>query len=312
MKNSFSQKFERKFGKYAIPNLSLYLILCYAAGYVISLINPAFLGYLTLDSYQIVFHGQLWRLITWVVIPPETSNVFFVMIMLLFYYSIGSSLEQIWGTYRYNLYLFGGMLFTILGSFLLLIYCLLNGAQAMEAGTEFVYMLNNGSFVYFGMFSTYYINMSIFLAYAATFPEMQVLLMFIIPIKVKWLGIIYGVLLAYECLMGGLVSWFVAGSSLLNFLVFFLNGRNRIRVTPQQRMQRREFRQQTQTAQSVTKHRCAICGQTERDNPELEFRFCSKCYGNYEYCQHHLYTHTHVQPPYVMNRQDNGNEGEKL
>ena len=82
MGSSFSTKFERKFGKYAIPNISLYLIICYAVGYLISLIYPAFLGYLTLDPFKIFLQGQVWRLVTWILIPPSTSNLFFTLIML--------------------------------------------------------------------------------------------------------------------------------------------------------------------------------------------------------------------------------------
>ena len=281
MGSNFSSKFERKFGKYAIPNISLYLIICYAVGYLIARINPLFLNYLTLDPFEIFFHGQVWRLITWILIPPSLSNFFFTAIMLVFYYSIGTQLERTWGTYRYNLYLFLGMFFTIIGSFLLFIFCLIVGIR-----------------INFGAFSTYYINMSISLAYAATFPDMQVLLMFIIPIKVKWLGIVYGAMLVFECLTGGLVTWGVIGSSLLNFVVFFLTSRNHIHMSPKQMKRRHEFKKQTQSAAGITKHKCAICGRTEKDDPTLEFRFCSKCFGNYEYCQYHLYTHEHVRPPH--------------
>ena len=113
--------FERKFGKYAIPNISLLLILCYGCGYVIQFINASFLQYLTLNPYAIL-HGQIWRLVSWIIVPPSQSNIFFVLITLYFYYSIGSSLERTWGTYRYNVYLFSGMLFTVLGSFAMMAY----------------------------------------------------------------------------------------------------------------------------------------------------------------------------------------------
>ena len=136
MNGRLSDRFERKFSKYAIPNLSLYLIICYAVGYLIYFINPQFLGYLTLDPFEIFFHGQVWRLVTWILIPPETSNIFFTVVMLVFYYSIGTQLERVWGTYRYNLYLFMGMVFTILGSILLFVLCLVLGTQALEAGTD--------------------------------------------------------------------------------------------------------------------------------------------------------------------------------
>ena len=103
-------KFEKKFGKYAIKNISLVLILFYACGYLINWINPGFLNYLTLNPYAIL-HGQIWRLVTWLIIPPEGFD-FFTLIMLYFYYSIGTTLERTWGTYRYNLYLFLGVIFT--------------------------------------------------------------------------------------------------------------------------------------------------------------------------------------------------------
>ena len=113
-------KFEKKFGKYAIPNLTLVLIMCYVAGYIIQLMGAAggtnLLGFLTLDPYRIL-HGQIWRLVTWVIVPPDSLDIF-TIIMLLFYYNLGTALERTWGTYRYNVYIFSGMLFTIAGSFL--------------------------------------------------------------------------------------------------------------------------------------------------------------------------------------------------
>ena len=300
MKGNFSSNFERKFGKYAIPNISLYLIICYAVGYVIQLINPVFLNYLTLDPFQIIGRFQIWRLVTWLVVPPDAaSNLFFTLIMLYFYYSIGTSLERTWGTYRYNLYLFLGVVFTVLGSFLLYGYCLLTGGvvQYSVYGLN-IYALANGSVLSFAMFSTYYVNMSIFLAYAATFPDMQVLLMFIFPIKVKWLGIIYGILMIYSCLSGGVAVWVAVGASLLNFIVFFFTSRNHIHMSPKQMRRRHDFKREVrhaETGSGVTKHKCAVCGRTEKDGDHLEFRFCSKCEGNYEYCQDHLFTHQHVK-----------------
>ena len=118
--------FERKFGKYAIRNLSFVLVMCYAAGYLLELFDRSglLISYLTLNPYAIL-HGQIWRLVTWVLIPPSSGGLFFTLLMLYFYCSIGMSLERTWGTYRYNVYLFQGMLFTIAGSFLLMGYCYL-------------------------------------------------------------------------------------------------------------------------------------------------------------------------------------------
>ncbi len=281
-------KFERKFGKYAIKNLSLMLILCYVVGYVIEIINENFLLYLTLNPYAIL-HGQVWRLFTWIIVPPGSPDLF-TIIMLLFYYNIGSSLERTWGTYRYNVYLLSGMLFTVLGSFLWL------GIQYMFEGGMISSAYASGWFSFHSIFfSTYYINMSIFLAFAATFPDIQVLLMFLIPVKVKWMGILYGVLLAFELFKGDLVIRIAIGSSLLNFVIFFITSRNHLHMSPRQMKRRVEFKQDIRRNSRVTKHKCAVCGQTDEDDPSLEFRFCSKCNGNYEYCQQHLFTHTHVK-----------------
>lgn len=279
-------KFEKRFGKYAISNLSLILILCYVVGYFIELVNADFLLYLTLNPYAIL-HGQIWRIFTWIIIPPSSLDPF-TIIMLLFYYNIGTSLERTWGTYRYNVYLLSGMLFTVLGSFVWLAIEYFVGGPVMNLS----YISTIASLY----FSTYYINMSIFLAFAATFPEVQVLLMFIIPVKVKWLGILYGLVLVYDFLFAGsLVTRIAIASSLLSFVIFFFTSRSHIHMSPKQMKRRAEFKQDIRRNSRVTKHKCAICGQTEDDDPGLEFRFCSKCNGNYEYCQQHLFTHTHVQ-----------------
>lgn len=281
--------FERKFGKYAIRNISLVLIMCYVLGYTIEMIAPWLFYYLTLNPYA-VLHGQIWRIVTWVLIPPETSNLFFTLIMLYFYYSLGTTLERTWGTYRYNLYLFSGMAFTIIGSFLLMGYCFIFRTNEIA-----MYGIDNFFLVVSLFFSTYYVNMSIFLAFAATFPEEQVLLMFVIPIKVKVLGIIYGILLLAGFIQGNAYSRFAMGASLLNFVVFWITSRSHIHMSPRQVKRQHEFRREVKRSTGTTKHKCAVCGRTEEDSPDLEFRFCSKCEGNYEYCQEHLFTHQHVK-----------------
>lgn len=302
----FLNKLERSIGKYALPNLSLYLILCYAAGYLIGLINSAFFNYLTLNPYAIM-RGQIWRLITWILIPPESSNIFFMLIMLMFYYSIGTSLERTWGTFYYNVYIFGGIFFTVIASFLLAGYLYFINADILNAGKMF--FLSDGSTTtsavkilsdtyqnsFRFLFNTYYINMSIFLAYAATYPDLQVLLMFIIPIKVKYLGIVYAVILIMDILQTGWLLAFTIGASLLNFILFFLiTRRNKPHRTVKQVKRQMEYRSAAKRQNGITRHKCAICGRTEQDDPTLEFRFCSKCEGNYEYCQNHLFTHEHV------------------
>lgn len=287
-------KFEKKFGKYAIKNLSLMLIMCYAVGYVLQLISPEFIYFLTLDPYKIL-HGQIWRVFTWIVVPPDSLDLF-TIIMLYFYYSVGTSLERTWGEFRYNVYLLSGMLFTIVTSFIALGIAYLTFGEVMTVPGQ----AEQVSMMFSQFFSTYYINMSIFLAFAATFPNAQVLLMFIIPVRMKWMGIIYGAMLALQFIMGtgsGLADIFYRGAlfaSLLNFIIFWLTSRNHMHMTPKQVKRRHEFKQEVKMNTKVTKHKCAICGRSDEDDPTLEFRFCSKCEGNYEYCQYHLFTHQHV------------------
>ena len=339
-KNQRNNPFQRLLKKYAIPNLSLVIILCYGFGYLLQFINSSFLDYLTLNPYAIC-HGQIWRLLTWVLVPPSTSNLFFILIAMMFYYSIGTSLEQTWGTYAYNAYIWLGIFITIVGAFVtMLVYYGMFAVAGVKPDAE---VLQAGFAVLARYFSTYYVNMSIFLAYAATFPNAVVLLWFIIPIKVKWMGVVYGVLLGFDFIqMAAAGRWYICiamGASLMNFLIFFLRRSKITRFTPGEMKRRSDFRRSanqgkqnrsgagnawnggsgrfsgttsensgssgqtsgTQAAKmhpqgnaGVNRHRCAICGKTELDDPTLEFRYCSKCRGTYEFCQEHLFHHQHA------------------
>ena len=287
----FLDKLERKFGRYAIQNISLMLIICYAFGYAIQFVNADFLNYLTLNPY-LILRGQIWRLITWILIPPSDFGIFTIL-TLYFYYWIGTTLERTWGTFRYNVYLLSGMLFTILGAFVLLAYSYAVFAPqiAMIGSRAF---FTDGIGYFFRAFSTYYVNLSIFLAFALTFPDMQVLLFFIIPIRIKWLGILDAIMTVYTFFASGIAYKIIIGASLLNVVVFFLATRDRVRMSPKQIRRRQVYRQEVKKGTGITRHKCAICGRTEKDG-DLEFRFCSKCDGNYEYCQDHLFTHEHVR-----------------
>ena len=282
---NFLNKMERKFGRYAIHNLTKYMIGCYAIGYILlyagNLFGFSITGYLTLSPYHIL-HGQIWRIVSWLLIPPPTSNLVFVLIMLLFYYSLGETLERTWGAFRYNVYILGGVLFTVIGAFLL---------YFMMGANPFL------SMAYSMAFSTYYINLSIFLAFAANYPDMQVLFMMIIPMKMKWLAVLDIAYLLYDMVKGGWGIRTVILASLLNFIIYFLSTRNYQRISPKEIHRKRQFQRAVhpKMAPGVTKHKCAVCGRTEKDGDDLEFRFCSKCNGNYEYCQDHLFTHKHIQ-----------------
>ena len=296
-------KLERKLGKYAIPKLIVWLIGAYSIGFVLNMTNTGVMNYLSFQPH-LIFQGQIWRIFTWI-FQPTSSGVLSLLIMMMFYYQLGTALERTWGTFRFNAYIFGGMIFTVLGT--LILY----GVIYLFFGPTVAWMASGlmGSIV-----STQYINMSIFLAFATLYPNMQVMLYFIIPIKMKWMAWVYAAVIILDIVGSFSSVYHVYGAvmaiwitvikavtvimSLLNFLIFFLSTRNLQRYTPHEIHRRQQFRQQMREPRpgsGITKHKCAVCGRTEVTNPELEFRFCSKCEGNYEYCQDHLFTHQHMR-----------------
>lgn len=286
-------KLERKIGRYAIPNLIVWMIGAYTIGFVLYTVSPGVLNLLTLSPYHIL-HGQIWRLFTWVLMPTE-SNLIFLLIMALFYYQLGTTLERTWGTFRFNVYIFSGMIFTVIGAFVLYAIYYVQNLSAITAMPALA--ANLSSSLGWG-YSVNYINMSIFLAFAVMYPDMQVMLYFIIPIKMKWMAIVYGVLIMYNFVMSGWAGRISIVMSMLSFIVFFLSTRNLKRYTPHEVHRRQRFKAQMREPRpgsGITKHKCAVCGRTELDAPELEFRFCSKCEGNYEYCSDHLFTHQHIR-----------------
>lgn len=189
-KMNYLNKLERKIGKYAIPNLSLWLVVTYALGYLMMYMTPGIISYLMLEP-AMVLRGQVWRLVTWVLIPPSTGNIFFYIIMIMLYYSLGTALERTWGTFRFNVYIFGGMIFTVIGAFVA--YGFLSVTGGLTIGI--------GYYV-----TTYYINMAIFLAFAVCFPNMQILLWFIIPVRMKWMAYVYAALTIYDFVTTGAVG----------------------------------------------------------------------------------------------------------
>ena len=297
----FLTKLERKFGKYAIKHLTRYIIICYVIGYVLEIITmsggPAVQYYLTLVPGWIL-QGQIWRLVSWWLMPP-TNLSFLTIIFLFVYYQLGTTLEKVWGDFYYNVYIFLGLLGTVVGAFIMH-YC--GGALAIE--------LTGGLF-----FTTYYVSMSIFFGFALTFPEEKMLLFFFIPIKIKYLAIFDAAYLTYQLIVGNwMIRCLIISSLAATFVFFLLTGFGKIFGRRQSTTQRqfnaymRDNARQAARMQSqgqvretngqtfqAYRHKCRICGQTELDNPDLEFRYCSRCNGAYEYCQNHLFTHEHVK-----------------
>ena len=164
------QKLERKYSKYAIQNLMMYIIVLYAVGFVFEVFAPGvYSTYLSLD-FAYIFKGQIWRLVTFIIQPPSTS-IIFVFFSLYFYYLIGTVLENIWGSFKFNVYFFSGVILNIIAA--LIIYLIFG--------------------ISFNM-STHYINLALFMAFAMEQPDMEVLLFFVIPIKIKWMAILDAVI----------------------------------------------------------------------------------------------------------------------
>ena len=197
----FFYKLELKYGKYAIQNLMTYLTALYAAGLVISLMIPqVYIQYLSLDV-PMILRGQIWRLVSWLMYPPSTG-ILFGALMLFVYYSIGTNLERVWGSFRFNVFLISGFLFHILAAFV--IYWIWGPAQSLMILTP----AN--------------LNLSILLAFILTFPDTRFLLFFFIPVKAKWLGIAYAVLALLNFVVGSTAQKITLVLSLLNVILYML------------------------------------------------------------------------------------------
>ena len=291
---NFIDRLEKRYPNFGVSNLMIYVIAISGLGMLISMVNPyIYYQYLSLDFYQIFHHGQVWRLITFLLCPSAggsgSSGLFWFVIMAWVYYSIGSNLERIWGRFRFTLFYLSGIVMILIVT--LAAYLLMGILYpAQEVG------------IWLGMQVTLeYVTESLFLAFALVFPDVQFLLFFIIPVKAKWLSIFYFALDAYQIIQGIMMKSYYPVAlivvSLINIFIFFFfaKGRPGMAAHARQTKRKAEFKQKMhESREKGPIHRCAICGRTELDAPELDFRYCSKCDGRYEYCSEHLFTHEHV------------------
>lgn len=283
---NWMHKLERKWGRNAVFDLHKYFVFAFFIGFVMNHVNPSVMSFFTF-SVDGILHGQIWRILTWVFVCPSKSMM--TLLFMLCLIPMGRTLEHFLGVFRMNVYLFGGVLLNIVGGILVYIITKLT--------------LGIGFPVYL---STYYILLSIFMAMAICVPDATVNLYFILPIKMKWMLALYLGELAYELFTyyraGGMVVVAVYGSqiifALLNLYLFFYF--SKVHLTGKQKKRQREFKREFRTnvteprpGSGITRHKCAICGRTELDDPTLTFRYCSKCTGNKEYCNNHLFTHEH-------------------
>ncbi|HWT26836.1 MAG TPA: hypothetical protein VN131_02755 [Mobilitalea sp.] len=282
-------KLERRFGRYAISNLMKYIVALYVIGLLIGMLPPYIYQALLSLDFSMIMKGQVWRLITFIIPSVSLSGIIFTAISAYFYYIIGNALEQTWGSFRFNLYFFSGIIFNILAS---LIVYLTTGRSIITPALDFICG-------------------SMFFAFAAVYPNTTFYMYFLIPIKAKYLAWFEAAFYIYTVASNTFSGNFLATIPIIvsfgNFLIFFFATRNYKRVSPSEIKRKAKFRKQMHEGQAggnvvpfngrnvVTRHKCAVCGRTELDDDQLEFRFCSKCDGNYEYCMDHLFTHEHVK-----------------
>ena len=266
-----------------------YIIILQVAGIFLGTVSPEFVSeWLILDMGK-VFQGQIWRLFTFIITSysfqvtgGNIMNLLIIAIELYLYYFISRSLESVWGAFRFNLYYLSGLVLNIIVAIVL----------------YFVYR-EFGVIYQVTAFGLTYINQSLFFAFAAIYPNLELLYMFFLPLKVKYLGYLYGAYVLYDVIMNFVSGRYAVGISiiiaLLNFVVFFFSSRKAKRVSPKQVKRRVQYQKEVHSNDGMPRHRCAVCGRTELDDENLEFRYCSKCDGNYEYCMEHLFTHEHVR-----------------
>ena len=269
-----------------IPNLMLYISLGAGLVYLFTMAtqNSVLYYYLMFDR-ELILQGQVWRLISYP-LTYNAGNLLLTAVSLLCYYSLGRAMENIWGTFRFNLFYLSGIL-------MMDIYCMIFGGYA----------------------DVYYLNLSLFLSYATMFPNAQFLLFFIIPVRAWIFALLDLVLVLIGLLTDSFPYNLFSVISIANYFLFF--GMDVLNVIPMSwranasRLFKKRPKQQkakvvpfpnagsyeatTASVKAPYTHRCTVCGRTDVSNPELEFRYCSRCQGYHCYCIDHINNHTHVE-----------------
>ena len=283
--------------RFGIPHLMKVIVFAQIGVFAVDLIlglisgnyvgSGAFVQYLEFVPYLIYERLELWRLVTWIVVP-NSLNVFYLLLGCYFYYWIAAMLERQWGTAKFNLFYLSG--------------ALLSAALGMLIG----WLQTSQTHFYSPIDLSYYLNLSIFLVLATMFGETQVLLFFVVPVKMKWMALLDVVLVIVSMVQEIQVGfWMLALAPLASFANYFIFtwpfwrlrlGLVRRKADPQvinfkKAQQQARKAQQTQT----WRHKCAVCGITDQDDPDMEFRYCSKCDGYYCYCAEHINNHVHIR-----------------
>ena len=266
---------------FGIFNLMRFIVIGQAVAFLLDTFSSAGIASLFSFNLAAVLRGEVWRLVSFVFVPDASSPITF-LIMLSFYYYIGTSLERSWGTAKFNVYYLSGMLLSVLATI----------AAALITGNP-----------YYSLYNAYFLNLTLLLAFACLYPDTQVMLYFIIPIKVRWIAILDVCLFVYNIFfyisLGNWAGAVIPLISLANFFLFFAPEIRGYTKTEQKRArQSAKFHndvRQVQREQRVQgyRHKCAVCGRTDTANPTLQFRYCSKCAGYHCYCTDHIFNHVH-------------------
>jgi hypothetical protein len=258
---SLLDKLQRRFGRFVLPHVTEGLIACQVLTYFFCMSKPEFHQAITLIPRR-VLDGEAWRLITFICAPPCGSPLGAFFFWYLFFL-MGTVLESTWGAFRYNAYLLIGWMATVAAS------CLQPDAPA----------------------SIVFLEGSVFLAFAYLYPNFQLLLFFILPVKVKWLALLQWIFYFYVMLFGDAIHQIVATASVCNFLLFFWRD-----IFLRVRAGRWRMARQADQIRAANRprHTCVICGVTNLSYPAVGFRYCSKCAGTPCYCEAHLPDHAHL------------------
>ena len=255
-------KLERKLGRFALPNVTIYLIAGQTILYVMFMTGRLNRS-MTWLAADLLRQGEWWRLILFPFDPPA-ANPIFVLFAWYIFYLMGTALEGEWGSFRYNLFLLIGFLLTVAASFLVPSYRVTNT----------------------------YLAGSVFLAFAALYPDFELLLFFVLPVRIKWLATLTWLYYGYLFLFGAWPTRLMILASVGNFLLFFAR-----EIVIQLRYgSRRLTREAGRFSQRSDEpfHRCSVCGITDKTHPDMDFRYCQECVGQRGYCTAHIGHHEHV------------------
>ena len=269
-----------------IPNLMLYICLGTGLMYLLTMVTQdyRFYSYLLFDR-SLILQGEVWRLISY----PLTyymSSPLLMAVFLVVYYSIGRAMENTWGTLRFNL-------FYLCGIVMMDVYCMIFDCQA----------------------SVDYLNLSLFLSYATMYPDARFLIMFIIPIKAWVLALVDLIMILIGLLTDPFPYNLFSIISVANYFLFFgkdvlnvipvawrVNGRRLVRKRKNAKGPKAipftragSYEATVATPKAPYTHRCTVCGRTDVDSPDLEFRYCSRCKGYHCYCEDHISNHAHIE-----------------